>query len=305
MHSTGEKFMNRFYFYSLRTRLILVLLLAVIPALALTLYTASEERRREIVDARINAERLASIIAIQEDQLINTTRQFLIALSHFPILTDGRSAECNALFSTLKKKHYQRYANIGVARPDGDVFCSAIPFVRPVNIADREYFKNAVKTRDFSAGDYQIGRITGQPSVNFGYPVIDKRGNIKDVVFAAMDLKWFNRFEFDVESQLPKDSTLTKIDSKGIILAHHYDQEELIGKPLPLKSLLETIKAQGKGVVEITDSDGQPRIYAFRPLHSKIANGKMYVIVGIPTEVAFSEINHIMTRQAVEKLSLS
>ncbi|MDP1993433.1 MAG: PAS domain-containing protein [Syntrophales bacterium] len=232
--------------------------------------------------------------------MINTTRQFLIALSYFPSVTDGKSTECNAvcnaLVSILIEKHYQRYSNVGAAKPNGDVFCSALSLAHPVNIADRKYFKNAIEARDFSMGDYQIGRITGEPSVNFGYPVIDKRGNIKGVVFAAMDLQWLNRFELEVTSQLPKGSTLTKIDSKGIILAHHYGHRELLGKLLPIKSLLETIKTQEKGVVEAIDSDGIPRIYAFGPLHSKMASGKMYVILGIPTEVAFSEINHIMTR---------
>ncbi len=288
--------MTRFSLNSLRTRLTLVVLLAVIPMLALTLYTASEERRREVAEVQDNTMRLAGIIAIQEEQLVITTRTLLISLSHFPIVTDGKSAACNVLFSNLREKHYQRYANIGAAKPNGDVFCSAIPLAHPLNIADREYFKNTVKTRNFSVGDYQIGRITGRPVVVFSYPIHDEKENLKGVVFAAMDLEWFNRFEFDVESHLPKDSTLTKIDSRGIVLAHHFDHEELIGKPLPMKALLEAIKTQEKGVVEITDSNGKPRIYAFRPLHSKMAAGKIYVIVGIPAEVAFAEINHIMMR---------
>ncbi|MCL4475779.1 MAG: PAS domain-containing protein [Nitrospirae bacterium] len=144
--------------------------------------------------------------------------------------------------------------------------------------------------------DYQIGRITGKPSLNFGYPVVDEAGNIKGVFFGALDLEWLNRFEFDVESHLPKDSTLTKIDSKGIVLAHHYDKEELIGKPFPMKSLLETVKTQEKGVVEAIDIDGKPRIYAFRTLPSKMYDDKVYVIVGIPGEVAFAEVNRILIR---------
>ncbi|MCL4475780.1 MAG: hypothetical protein M1508_06095 [Nitrospirae bacterium] len=156
--------MARFSLYSLRTRLIIVLLLVAIPALGLTLYTASEERGRDIAEVQDNAMRLANIIAVQEDQLVSTTRQLLISLSHFPCVIDGAPAACNELFSHIREEHYQRYANIGAARPNGDVFCSAFPLSRPVNIADREYFKNAIKTRNFSIGDYQIGRITGKPS---------------------------------------------------------------------------------------------------------------------------------------------
>lgn len=144
-----------------------------------------------------------------------------------------------------------------------------------------------------------MGRITGQPVVVFSYPIFDENENLEGVIFAAMDLQWFNRFEFNVESQLPEDSTLAKIDSKGIVLTYYYDHEKLIGKPLQLKSLLETIKTRGKGVVQLTDVDGRQRIFAFRPLASKLSatntNNEMYVIVGIPIEVAFAETNRIMT----------
>lgn len=142
--------MKLFSFYSLRIRLIVVFLLAVVPALGLTWYTASEERRRETAEAEDSAMHLASIIAIQEDQLLATTRQLLVALSYHYQETVDDPAACSALFSQMIKQHFERYANIGVAKPNGDVFCSAVPLNRPVNIADREYFKNAVKTRDFS-----------------------------------------------------------------------------------------------------------------------------------------------------------
>lgn len=290
--------MTRFSLYSLRSRLILVVLLTVIPMIALTLYTASEERRRESVQVQMSVMPLASLIALQEDNLINTTRQLLIALAHFPGLADGEATACNALFAGLREKHYERYANIGAANPNGDVFCSAIPLTHPINIGDHKYIQNTVKEQEFTIGSYQIGRITGKPSVNFAYPVIDKMGNTKGVVFAAMNLEWFGQVESDVQARLPKDTTITKVDGNGIILAfaNHYDHEELVGKPFPIKSLVAAIKTQGEGVFEAMDSNGIPRIYAFKALQSKIVSGKIYVIVGVPAEVAFAEINHVMAR---------
>ncbi|MDA3904017.1 MAG: ATP-binding protein [Desulfuromusa sp.] len=281
---------------SLRIRLMLIVLLAVIPMIVLILYTASEERRNEVVDVQDGVMPLARLIALQEDQLINASHQLMIALSHFPSVVDGNPAACNALFANLKDQHFTRYANFGVANMNGDVFCSAIPLAEPINIADREYFKNAVKAGDFSIGDYLLGRITDKPSLIFGYPIIGEVDKIKGVVYAAMDLEWFTRFEADVTSLLSKGTTLAKIDSDGIVLANDYEHEEILGKSFPIKSVLEAIKTQGKGVVEAIDSHGVPRLYAFRPLGSKIASGEIFVIVGIPKEIAFAEINHVMVR---------
>ena len=61
-----------------------------------------------------------------------------------------------------------------------------------MNIADRTYFVGAIVARDFAIGEFQIGRITGRPTLNFGYPVFDDDGRTKAVVFAAMDLSWLN-----------------------------------------------------------------------------------------------------------------
>jgi len=291
--------MKRINLYSFRTQLIIVLLLAVLPVLALTLYTASEVRERERAYIYVHTIHLTKLIAIQKDQLINTTRELLIAIAHFPGLSNNSSSGYNALFSNLREKYYHRYSNIAVAKSNGDVFCSAIPLSSPINIADSKFFKEAVKTRDFTIGDLELSSITHKPSVNFAYPIIDKMNNIKGIVLAELDLDWFNKLEYDVELQLPKYSTLTELDDNGIVLIHFPDPNKYVGKPFPLKSVLATIKNQGKGVVEVIDNDGIPHLYSFRPLESKVVGGNMYVVVGIPTEVAFSEINSIFTRNLI------
>ncbi len=55
---------------------------------------------------------------------------------------------------------------------DGIVFCSGLPMTGQVYVGDRAYFRRARETRDFAIGDYQIGRITGKATLNFGHPVL-------------------------------------------------------------------------------------------------------------------------------------
>lgn len=57
-----------------------------------------------------------------------------------------------------------------------------------INLTDRLYFRKLLETCVLAAGDYQIGRVTGKNSVNFGYPVPDAAGNVEVVVFIALDL---------------------------------------------------------------------------------------------------------------------
>jgi PAS domain S-box-containing protein len=287
--------MSRFSLSSLRSRLLLLVLLAIIPALGLTLYTASEDRQREANHIKEDALRLAQIVSVEEEQLIRGTRQLLVTLAELPQVRDGDSTLCSAFFAGLLKQ-YHRYDNLGAIELDGDVFCSALPTGGLVNAADRGYFQRALQTRDFAIGDYQIGRITGKPSINFGYPVLDEDGQVQAVVFAALDLDWLNQYEYQLTAQLPQGSTLTKIDRDGVVLVHEPDPEKWVGQPALETPLAQTVLAQGQGVVEAVGLDGVPGVYAFAPVSSTLYARDMYVIIGIPEDVAFAEVNRVLAR---------
>jgi PAS domain S-box-containing protein len=280
---------------SLRFRLLLLILLTVIPVLGLALYSASEDRQREVSHIEAEALRLVQIVSVEEEQLIRGTRQLLVALAKLPQVQDGDSALCSAFFAELLKD-YHRYDNFGAIEPDGDVFCSALPTSGPVNAADRGYFQRALQTRDFAIGDYQIGRITGKNSINFGYPILDEDGQVQAVVFAALDLDWLNRREYELTAQLPQGSTLTKIDRDGVVLVHEPDPEKWVGQSALETPLVKTVLDQGQGVVEAAGLDGTPGVYAFAPLPSALYARDMYVIIGIPEDVAFAEVNRVLAR---------
>jgi diguanylate cyclase len=104
-----------------------------------------------------------------ESRLIEGTHQILIALARLPEVRGQNAAACSALFADLLKP-YPYYSNLGVARPNGDLFCSAVPFEGVANISDRSYFQRAVDRRGFAPGEYHVGRITGKAVINLGYP---------------------------------------------------------------------------------------------------------------------------------------
>jgi hypothetical protein len=80
--------------------------------------------------------------------------------------------------------------NIAVADPNGNLYCSALSFKGPINVADRAYFKMAIQLRGFTIGDYQIGRITKLPAINYAYPLTDPSGDLQGVVYVAQSLDW-------------------------------------------------------------------------------------------------------------------
>lgn len=288
--------MKHISFSSLRARLLLLVLLAIVPALGLIFYTASEQRRGAATQVQANLLRLAKFAAANQGQVAEGARQLLIALSQLPEVRQGNTNECNELFANLRQQ-YRPYANFGVLDAKGNTICSGLPFTGTVNAADRAYFRGARDTRNFAIGDYQIGRVTGKATVNFGYPVLNRAGEVQAVVLAALDLTWLNQLA--AEAQLPNDSVLTVIDRNGKILVRYPDSENWVGKTFPAQPLIKTILAQGEGTAEIQGIDGMERLYAFTPLRSQIQSQDAYVTIGIPKTVAFAEVNQLLTRNLI------
>ena len=285
--------MKRFSWGSLRVSLILLVLLAVIPSLALILYTGWEERQISATDAQQDALQLVLLASADQDLLVESTRQFLMGLTRLPEVRQGDSAACSALLADLLKQ-YPLYTNIGVVEPSGEQRCSAVPASGPVNYADRPWFQDVMRTRDFVVGGYVIGRITRKPVAAFGYPVLDATGQVQVIVFVGLDLAWLNRFV--AQTQLPAGSVLTVIDGNGIVLARTLEPEKWVGQAAAAVPIAQAILTrQSQGTVETIDMDGVNRLYAFTPLGSQ-PSGDVYVSIGIPSAVAFAQADQMLAR---------
>ena len=286
--------MGRLSLASLRTRLLLLVLLAAIPALGLTLYTNLEERQLRKALVQEHAMRLSRLVSADYERLIEDARQLLVSLARFPAVRDRNRAACDALFADLVTK-YSSYANLGVIDTDGNVICTAVPITDEVYLGDRVYFRRALETRDFAIGEYQVGRITRKATVNFGYPVVGDAGDARAVVFAALDLAWLNQLARQAE--LPPGTMLTVIDRNGTILSRYPDDGEWVGQLMPEPLVLKAILTQqGNGTTDAPGTDGIPRLFSFAPFGGAAQSTDAYVSVGIPATVAFAGVNRILVR---------
>jgi hypothetical protein len=85
----------------------------------------------------------------------------------------GETPRCNALLADVLDRN-EGYVNFGLIQLNGDVSCSAVPMLHPVNLGDRNHFKRAIMERRFIAGDYVFGRVIRRHTINLTYPVIDR-----------------------------------------------------------------------------------------------------------------------------------
>ena len=210
------------FFASLRVRLLLLVFFTFAPMFGLVLYTYSEQMQQATAAAEAEALKLARLAANDQQRLIEGSRQLLIVLAQLPSVQNLDAAACNQFLADLLKK-YPLYGNLGAVNTEGDIFCSAIPPTAAANVADRSWFLRALQTRDFVAGGYLIGRVTGRPTLNTAYPVLDEHGQALAVVFAGIDLDRLDQFV--AQAQLPAGTTLSVVDRTGTILTRYPDPD--------------------------------------------------------------------------------
>ncbi|MBM4259300.1 MAG: HAMP domain-containing protein [Deltaproteobacteria bacterium] len=287
--------MSRFSPASLRFRLLLLVLFAVIPAFLLTVFTNWNERRLAASDVREEALRLARLAAADQEQLVEGVRQLLVTLARLPEVQGEEAAQCQALLADLLRQH-RRYTNLGFIRSRGEAACSGSPLAKGDLSADQSLSivaRHAIETGEFSVGDYQAGRATrGEAVVSFAYPVFNTAGEVLGAVFATLDLTWLNQFASKLS--LPTDSTLTVIDRKGIVLARHPERGNWIGQVAPEAQLIQGLSGSlDEDTAQVIGEDNVSRLYAFTVLRSA-SRAASYVSVGIPTEVAFAASNRVL-----------
>ena len=280
---------------SLRVRLMLLVLIAVLPAWGVIVYSASEQRQLEVAGMQKNVLQLAEFIAHEEEQILQGTRQILIALAKFIQKENTPASECDAFCAALLKQ-FRRYANLGAVKPDGKLYCSGVAFQQSPDNSNQPWFRRAIESGDFAVSDYHVGRITGKPVLVLAYPAMNADGKIRAVVFAALELQWLNRHKFDVEDLLPRGFTITQIDENGVVLARQPESDQWLGQAKTSEPLIREILSRKKGIIRAPGAGGKPCIYAFSPVHSSLRNRQINVVLGLPEKYAFADSNRILRR---------
>lgn len=288
--------LSRLFLSTLRGRLIVLVLVAVLPAMGMTLYTGLEERRIQSAQAQENALRLTRLAAGDLVQMIEGARQLLLGLAQLPEVRNAGPGVCQELFANLLK-HYPYYVNLGVIDSDGSLFCSALPFEMPVNVADRGFFQRASSTKRLAISGYQIDSITGRATMNFAHPVLNDSGDVQSVVFASLDLEWFNQLE--VEAQLPASGALVVVDHRGRILARYPEAKKWVGKLMPDAPLVKAMMLQEEEcLIEAPGLDGVTRLYGVRVVRAD-PGAKTIVSIGLSKAAVFDPVNRVFVRNLI------
>ncbi|MGJ9417637.1 ATP-binding protein [Massilia sp. CMS3.1] len=271
---------------SLRSRLMLLVALAILPLALMTVLGGVREREQAVEASEENLRRLTNLAAANEAQSVERARQILVDLASVPDLL-GETPRCNALLADVLDRN-EGYVNFGLIQLNGDVTCSAVPMLHPVNLGDRNHFKRAILERRFIAGDYVFGRVIRRHTINLTYPVIDRSGKVIAVVFAAMALAGLDTFVADIN--LPPGSVLVTTDANGTIISRRPDPERWFGTKVSgtmRDAMRESMKGSHRHALVLRGDDDVERLHTFARVGGPSLSDYT-ITIGIPVETVTS-----------------
>ena len=123
----------------LSVRLLLLVLIAALPILAMQVHGLLQDREQRKAAIAEQALELARLAAAQQDQFIEGARYLLAAAAQLPDVQNRDAAACNARMAEFLRL-FPTIAGIGAVAPDGVQFCSGPGGFTGISIADRRVF---------------------------------------------------------------------------------------------------------------------------------------------------------------------
>ncbi len=281
---------------NLRTRLVAVIFVALLPAFVLVITIAAFERTRAEESAKLESMALAQLLRSQYEEVISSTQRSLEWLAQSPEITGADGAACSARLQQYYNISGQ-FLGLSVAGPDGSVRCIAA--VQPVSgttgsmsgNAGQLFFQRAVTTKAFAVGDVQIGSISKKPNLTLGLPLLDAKGNIQAVIGAGLNVELLG--QRIANNQFYQYASLLLIDRKGTVVIRHPDPERLVGTNVEQAEMFRAAATSGEGWIVAQGLSGHQRLFAFTPI-GPAGRPDLYAFAGLTTEYIYSGVDRML-----------
>ena len=274
---------------SLRSRILLLVLLATLaPAVLLGLYLF-KEREQDIDEAKHNLGALAKYAAENLDDKVKGTVQLLHGLSRAPDLDTADKAVCSEFLAGVLAR-YPQYTGLLTITPEGDLHCDSLRSGRKLNVSAREYFQ-AVRATLEPAFEVVFGGLTGIAVLQVAYPIIDGRGSLEYVLLASLNLSEYAQ-GFAAASQ-DSNTRMLIWNRKGMLMAHKPDGGDavFVGKEFAASELFRFAATGRAGTAaELPGPDGVSRVWALGVMPEPRGGGAR-ITLGIPREVLVAQAN--------------
>lgn len=265
--------------WSLRTRLVVVVTIALLPVLALAAWYAVREQRVGQVRHDEAVVAAAELVVARHRELIEASRRLLVAmceedtvrLSANPDASADDINRCEAYLGQVLRQFPNEYSSAFVTDATGTARCSSAPTAVGMGFSDREVFKLVRETGKFAVGAQLASRVTPAAVIPIALPIV-QGGDFRGMCAVGIPLRSFA--DLVAPASAADRITVSLVDRRGLSLAGSAEAASM----LPVAVRLAAAIVGGQKAFREYGQDGQ--LYEFRLL--PLADTSIFVVAAAP-----------------------
>ncbi|MDY0274576.1 MAG: ATP-binding protein [Desulfomicrobium sp.] len=281
---------------SIRFCLIILILVAVLPALGIMAFSGYTLKEIIVDNAKDRTLRQIQAMAAHHERVVHNAQLLLTSLSKARVIQELDADACQNLLTEIGQGN-KAYAALALADTQGQIVVS-VPQGAFTAIQDQKFFSELMQRMDFVMGAYHKLPESQQVVMEFAQPVLDQEKNLVGVLVASFDLSYFGQIFSD--AHLPTGSVFTLTDAQGMRLTRFPETEKYTWVPDFAPMLKHMTGPQGEGTFLETGIDGVLRLYAFKRLHfENTPLHQLMIRVGLPEDLALAEARRAELRNFI------
>jgi len=273
--------------WSLRTKLVAVAALALLPVLTIAGWRSYDDARNVQARRADAAHAMVEVASGRQREVLEGSRRLLVAACDDDAVravldataTTTEFDRCEAYLARLLRRFAADYSALVVTDEKGMARCASTPTARGMSFADREVFKTVEQSRTFAIGSYMASRVTPRTVVPMGLPVL-RDGQFRGM--CAIGLSLDSLAEQLAAPQSAGVAGVALIDRAGAPLGG----DPRATAALPVASRVAGAITAGQARFSDYGQNGAAYDFNIRPL----AGGSLFAIAAIPADRSFASM---------------
>jgi two-component sensor histidine kinase len=268
---------------SLTHRLLALTLVASLPGLAAVGYGSFDLRNTRYAEVRAEAQRNAQVVVSEIGQIFDGIQGALRAVAEADEVSRPDNTACTDYIARVRPS-IEPLTGILIVGLDGNIRCLSEPSLGSPNLANRDYFREAIEQRKFTIGPFIASKLSNRNVIPMAVPIV-RNDRVEGVVVAGLNLEWLgHRLK---QRGVQRGGAVLIADRSGTVVSREPFPEKYVGNKLP--DSLGRIGKSAPGSEDIVGVDGVPRIIGYIP--AALTPFGLYVSSGISHSEAFGPID--------------
>jgi two-component sensor histidine kinase len=275
--------------WSLRTRLVALVTVALLPVLALAAWHSAREQRAAELQRGDSVTAAADRVVTRHRELIEASRRLLVAmcaedtvsLSANPDATAADINRCETYLNRVLQTFPSEYSTAMVTDAEGVARCSSVPTAVGMTFSDRDIFRLVRETRKFAIGAQIASRVTPAAVIPLALPIMQD-SEFRGMCAVGISLRTFA--DLVVPAVTGDNVAVSLVDRAGASIGGSAEA----ARTLPVATRLGAAIVGSQVSFRDYGQDGE--LYDFRM--SPLADSTIFVVAAAPAPDGLRSLLH-------------